>query len=291
MRKIILSIIVIFIVIFIFLFYKQFQIETYENKKNNPKFPKRVWLLWFQGWENAPWLQKQVAKSWEIQNPDWKIEYLDENNLKNYIQDVNYIYDPNKQISPQAKSDIIRLSLLKNHGGVWADSTLLCMQPLNNWIYEKINFCGLWMYHGTGGDLKLNDKFIGPASWFIVSEKNVYIIDKWKEKCDEYWNHNHSTDNYFWMDRLFVELYKNDNYFKELWDKIPYKFCDDDGEAHTLNIYGAENNTAFIKKIIDNNPPYVLKLWNHFNNTCSDLNSEICRNSNGYYAIKVATKI
>jgi mannosyltransferase OCH1-like enzyme len=37
---------------------------------------------------------------------------------------------PNMTI--QAKSDMIRLHVLSTHGGVWADSTMLCLQPLDS---------------------------------------------------------------------------------------------------------------------------------------------------------------
>ena len=83
---------------------------------------KNIFLLWLQGWKNAPWLQQQVLNSWQINNPNWNLILLDFNNLSEYVNDINYIYDSLKEISPQAKSDIIRLSVLKNHGGVWADS-------------------------------------------------------------------------------------------------------------------------------------------------------------------------
>ena len=29
---------------------------------------KNIFLLWLQGWDKAPWLQKEVLKSWEINN-------------------------------------------------------------------------------------------------------------------------------------------------------------------------------------------------------------------------------
>ena len=38
--------------------------------------------------------------------------------LNNYVSDINYIYDKSKKITLQAKSDIIRLSLLKKYGGI-----------------------------------------------------------------------------------------------------------------------------------------------------------------------------
>ena len=99
---------------------------------------KNLFLFWLQGWDKAPWLQNKVLKSWEINNPEWNIELIDQNNLINYSSDINYIFDKEKNITPQAKSDIIRLSLLKNFGGVWADSTMLCMQPLEHWVFKAI---------------------------------------------------------------------------------------------------------------------------------------------------------
>ena len=39
---------------------------------------KNIFLLWLQGWDKAPWLQKKVLNSWAINNPDWNIELIDE---------------------------------------------------------------------------------------------------------------------------------------------------------------------------------------------------------------------
>jgi len=245
---------------------------------------KKIWLLWFQGWNNAPFLQKIVAKSWEIHNPGWKIEYLDMNNLKDYINDIDYIYDQTKNISYQAKSDIIRLSLLKNHGGVWADSTFLCLQPLDNWVEDAIKPSGFWMYHGGGGGMDVKN---GPASWFILSLKESYIIKKWKEACDNYWNTNNFTNNYFWMDELFKILYETDEEFKNNWNNVPYLNCEEDGSSHTLSKYGVFENNEYIKNLLKTSPPYGLKFWNHTNEkleTC--FNDANCMNSNGYYALQ-----
>jgi hypothetical protein len=249
---------------------------------------KTIWLLWLQGWENAPWLQKQVAESWEINNPDWKIEYVSFDNLKNYITDIEYIYDKKKRITPQALSDIIRLSLLKNHGGVWADSTMLCMQPLNNWVFDAVSNSKFWMYHGHGGGM--NPK-VGPASWFIISEKESTIISKWKLKCDNYWLNNNSTRNYFWMDGLFRELYENDTEFAQLWNSVPYIYCEEKGQSHTLAHYGMEKCNEDLKQIFKINPPYALKFWKSWNNLFPDISVEKCQKSNGFYAIQMSKRL
>jgi len=248
---------------------------------------KQVFILWLQGWDNAPWLQKQVAESWEINNPGWNIIYIDFNNLKNYVSDIDYIYDETKDITPQAKSDIIRLSLLKNHGGVWADATMLCMQPLDHWVEEALSPTGFWMYHGNGGDM---DDITGPASWFIISEKDNYLITKWKNSCDRYWNTHNSAHTYFWMDLLFKKCFEIDQNFRYIWVNTPYLSCSDDGQSHCLFYHKMEVNNPRIKNILTERPPYALKLWNRWNDLFPDRNTEECKNSNGYHAIQMSKR-
>jgi hypothetical protein len=250
---------------------------------------RNIFLLWLQGWDKAPWLQNEVLTSWEINNPNWNIHLIDFKNLKNYVNDIDYIYENSKKISPQAKSDIIRLSLLKNHGGVWADSTLLCMQPLDHWLYEAIEPNGFWMYHGHGAYLNSD---IGPASWFIISEKNSYLIAKWKEESDNYWSKNNKSKHYFWMDFLFRELLSRDNKFKSEWLKTPFLYCEEDGSSHTLSPlnFKMNKNNSYLKKILEIKPPYVLKISSNFNKIFPNLNSKEFKCSNVFFALQMSKR-
>ena len=257
---------------------------------------KTIWLLWLQGWDTAPWLVKQVAESWEINNPDWNIEYVTLDNLHKYVHDIDYIYDETKKIESPAKSDIIRLSLLKNHGGVWADATMLCMQPLSTWAEEAVKCAGLWMYHGNGGGMDAKD---GPASWFIVSEKDSLIVSKWKNACDEYWKNRSNADSYFWLDGLFRKLFQSDIEFKNKWNLAPHLCCESKGQAHSLYYrVGITNwlslislNSPSLKKTFLENPPYVLKLsWKEWQEKFFDMSSAEYKQSNGYYAIKMSKR-
>ena len=249
---------------------------------------KNIFILWLQGWDTAPWLHKTVVESWKLNNPDWTVHLIDFTNLKDYVQDIDYIYDTRKNISPQAKSDIIRLSLLKNHGGVWADATMLCMQPLNHWVHEAVEPSGLWMYHGPGRFGM--DAELGPASWFIISEKDSFLIREWKHACDKYWTENHCTNNYFWMDTLFEHLYLSNDAFKQSWLKVPYLYCELDGQSHTLDHHKMDGNTPDLKRLFFEKPPYALKFWSYWHNIFPDVTTERCMNSNGYYAIEMSKR-
>lgn len=250
---------------------------------------KTIWLLWLQGWDSAPWLVKQVAESWEINNPDWNIEYVTLANLHTYVRDIDYIYDGAKEIGPQSKADIIRLSLLKNHGGVWADATMLCMQPLNAWAEEAVKPAGLWMYHGHGGGMDAKD---GPAIWLIISEKDSLMISKWKNACDEYWKNRSNTDSYFWLDGLFKKLFEFDVKFRNKWALAPHLYCESKGQAHSFAYYyKMELNNQDIKNIFLEKPPYALKFWwKGWQGKFPDIESTECKNSNGYYAIQMSKR-
>ena len=93
---------------------------------------KVVWLLWMQGWEQAPWLVRGVYKSYRFCAPDWEVVRLDMDSLPNYTALPSYLGQ--KKIRRPAKSDIIRLALLASNGGLWADATLLCMRKLDDWL-------------------------------------------------------------------------------------------------------------------------------------------------------------
>jgi hypothetical protein len=176
-------------------------------------------------------------------------------------------------------SDIIRISLLKYHGGIWCDATMLCLQSLDNWVNDCILQSGIWMYNNGKG---------GPASWFIVCVGNTYIINCWKEDVDNYWKTNNKTDDYFWMDMLFRKRLKDDNYFKELWENVPSINCNQDGSAHTLAQHDMFKMNTKIQKLLDENPPYALKLWNHGNRLYTD--NDKFKNTNGIFAIQCSKK-
>ena len=164
---------------------------------------------------------------------------------------------------------------------------MLCMQPLEPWVHDAVEPTGLWMYHGHGGGMA---KEIGPASWFIVSKRDSYMIKKWKEECDQYWKNYNQAHDYFWMDSLFKKLFDEDDTFKQLWLKVPYLYCELDGQSHTLAHYGMENKTPHIQKLFEIKPPYALKFWSGWNYLFPHINNQKCLNSNGYCAIKLSKR-
>ncbi len=202
---------------------------------------KVIFLYWGQKFINAPTVVKKCLLSWKLNNPTWKIIELNDDNLCEYINIEEEIPDIRKKnITKTSYSDIIRIFLLAKHGGCWCDATTFCNQSLDIWL-DKATSTGFFAFESISSINKKPNTFTRQSSWFLYSDPNNYIIQKWKKSVIEYVNnvtilgtnetpHNtlqiwkkdkYKHNHYFWFHFLFGDLYDSDNKFKELWDSTP----------------------------------------------------------------------
>jgi hypothetical protein len=176
---------------------------------------KTIYILWYQGFKNAPDLVNKCVDSWKYYNPDWTIILLEDSNYHQYANINKYFDITKKNISLNHLSDIIRLLILEKHGGIWADATSFCNKSLTEWLPKYISGC-FFAFDKPFPNLIIN-------TWWLYSEKNSYIIKKWCELTIKYWNTStrDKVHTYFIHNYLFQDLYKNDTKFKEIWDKVP----------------------------------------------------------------------
>jgi hypothetical protein len=172
-----------------------------------------IYILWFQGFQNAPDVVKKCVDSWKYYNPDWNIILLDEDNYRQYVDLDKHLDMKNKNIPLTQLSDIIRSLLLEKHGGVWADATTFCNRPLNEWLPDYIGE-GFFAFDKPWPNLMLN-------TWFLYSEKKSYIIKKWCRSTIQYFKTRNEPETYFFFNYLFQDLYREDKKFKTIWDDVP----------------------------------------------------------------------
>lgn len=143
--------------------------------------PKIIWILWYQGASEAPFIVSKCIDSWIRENSTWDVVVLDSSNLNNYV-DLDMPNDNFEILSMAQKSDLIRLFLLSKYGGVWADATTICKKPLDEWIYGCTE-SGFFVFEKPGRDRIM-------SSWFIASEKGSPICTKLYGKLKSYWVEN-----------------------------------------------------------------------------------------------------
>jgi hypothetical protein len=249
---------------------------------------KTIWILWFQGWADAPWTVQNAKKSWEIHNPDWNIVFLDEKNIYDYLDNIDFIMN-RRDVALATKADYIRLALLSKYGGIWTDANVFCLQPLNDWIHMALDTVGVWMYHGYS--LKVGVEK-GCAVWFIASLKGNELIEKWRIGLAKYWDGRGSDIDYHSLEHIFIKLRKEDPEFEKIWDDVPYVNSEQYGESHCLSMPGDRklmtDDDKYLKNIFYHNRPFMVKLWGSFETVFPDKESEACKRSNGYFVVMLS---
>lgn len=179
------------------------------KKKPEVQIPRIIWMLWFQGEQNAPPLVEASFKSWKEFNPNWEIRVLDEKSIDTYLDMPTFA----KNVSPNHKANILRLLLLYKYGGIWADATTLCLKPLDDWI-DYVTKSGFFAFS--------KPQPLRPvANWFIASNPKSYVTDEWLKWSKHYILNHKKPDTYFWQHFTFKWLVKKDPTFQEIWCNTP----------------------------------------------------------------------
>ena len=213
--------------------------------QNYSDLPKRLWFLWYQGWNIAPDIAKRCLNSWRFHNPTWTIVTLDKYNLDEYI-DLSFLEEGSSNgITPASISDIVRIMLLRQYGGIWIDSTLFCNRKLESWLPPYMNE-PFFAFSNPGPERLL-------ASWFLASTNRSYIVDRWESAVLRYvdtcpklghdtptlsmtaWQQGQLSGHYFWFHYLFSDLYTCDARFKAAWDRVRKYSADG---PHLLQVSG-----------------------------------------------------
>jgi hypothetical protein len=181
--------------------------------------PKIIWCLWLQGWDKAPEIVVACAKSWRRMNPDWDVRYLEAPDVEAVCAELAAVTNFDRSaISAAALSDLIRLKLLTEHGGVWVDATTYCLSPLDDWLSEAAPQ-GFFAF-----DRPAPDRMI--SSWFLAASPRHPLICRWLSAAEDYWRDRSSPYAYFWLRYLFADQYAADPDFRAIWDATPKHTAD-----------------------------------------------------------------
>jgi hypothetical protein len=172
--------------------------------------PRVVWLLWLQGWGQAPLVARACLESWRRLNPGWEVRALDGSVLDQYLGSQAFARIAAVPKEPEAFADQIRIELLHLHGGVWADATTMCARPLDEWLPQRMG-SGFFAFERPTPDRML-------ASWFLAAAVPCDIVAKWRASVAGYWTGRESRHDYFWFHGLFGALYDEDPSFRSTWD-------------------------------------------------------------------------
>lgn len=221
---------------------------TYTKKKANIKEP--IWVMWYQGVENAPDIVKMCINSIKIHAGKREVYIITEKNITDFIDIPDYVLDKVKigAISRTHLSDIIRLMLLLTYGGAWLDATIYveCDIPddLFNQELYSINF----------GTLTKDPSHGRWTTFLLFAKPENYLIKQTLDYHLHYWSHHDVMIDYIMVDYIINYVINHDSECKKMMEKIPrsnasvFKLG-----LHLNDIYtgwkaiGLDNETIFYK--------------------------------------------
>ena len=180
--------------------------------------PATIWLYW-----NNPSVMPQMVRSCisliKKNSNGCKVVVVSENTVKDYLQLDDVVWKKYREgkISRTHFSDIVRIALLYQYGGVWMDCTLLLTRPLpvivtssdfyTNRLNVKddVNVCaGRW------------------STFFIACHRHNLMMRAALDVFVEYWKRYDDIVDYVWMDYIFNMLYNHIPSIKKMLDEVPY---------------------------------------------------------------------
>ena len=186
---------------------------------------KVIWICWMQGEDNANDIVKACIKSVREHSAGYDVILITEENIDSYVLFPDYIIKKYKkgQITRTHFSDLLRVFLLVNYGGVWLDATVF----LTDNIPENILNSDLFMFKTS----ILGFDFLPASSWFIAAKKNNPILRKLLNVLFSFWEKEEEMQHYYLFHIALLLLVKYDKESAELWEKLLYK---NNSEPHVL---------------------------------------------------------
>eukprot|EP01033_Poteriospumella_lacustris_P001301 gene1301-951_t len=217
-------------------------------------------MLWFQGFDHAPEVVRECRKSWLHYNAhSWNFVFLDNTTLPHYLpSSLLHRLMPNRaSMSPNHVSNIIRLLLLEIYGGVWADATLFCTRPLDDWLIPNIQE-GFFAFAKPAGNRML-------SNWFLYGSRQNYIVRRWLNATVVYHATHPVDDVYFIQHQLFGELFKRDSLFRSMWKRVPAVNAKHEGPHMLMEEGYFEQLSPQVKAQIDSHSSPLYKLsWKDY---------------------------
>ena len=177
-----------------------------------------IWIFWWQGYENAPVLVKKCIDSVRKNAGTHPVILLTKDNWQSYADIPEYIIKKvsDGNISLTHFSDILRMVLLAEHGGLWLDATIFVSQSIPDYCFTLPYFS---IHYKTSSSKIAKGRWTGFCQG---ARKNSIIHSFCRDIFFEYWKKYVRLADYFLIDYTMLCGYKNIPAFKQLVDSLPF---------------------------------------------------------------------
>lgn len=177
---------------------------------------KIIWICWLQGEEQMPTIVKRCYQSVRHWAADYEIRLITDENWKEYVTLPEHIITKYQRgiISFTHFSDILRLALLVQHGGIWMDATVLLTGAMDKQIITS----PLFYFRQS----VLSTMPHAGSSWFIVAQKHNPVLLRLTDLLSEYWKKENKMADYYLFHLFLYLLVTRNRQAKEQVKAMPY---------------------------------------------------------------------
>ena len=193
-------------------------INNLEQKEISVEQPETIWQFWDNpAGKTTPEIVKSCLESVDKFKGNFEHKILDKSSIENYTDLPDYVLDKFKkrQIDYIHFSDLLRLNLLKNHGGIWLDATGYMTDFIPKYIIDEDFFVFL-----TGELSSFPYAFM--QNCFIRSKKGSFLCEGWYLMCVEFWKKQTKTIDYFQHQLMFKTLVEKNSTAKKIFSQMPH---------------------------------------------------------------------
>lgn len=195
-------------------------LARYKNDNSEVLYDNRapVWVLWMQGYDKAPDIVKKCIDSIKAATTH-PVHLITSDNLSEYCTFPDYIWFKYEKgwITNAQFSDILRMTLLAEYGGLWIDATIFIPNSIPEDVFKKEFFT-------CKRDIK-NSGYVSEYRWtsFLNGCQNGCVIQKAaKDMFFDYWEKYDYLIDYLLVDYVMLLIYQHIPLAKQLIDDLPY---------------------------------------------------------------------
>lgn len=155
----------------------------------------RVWTYWDNSDFGDPEIISLCAKS-QTSAFGSRLKVLSPKDLPEFVQHRSVLEAQDRyEISKTHFSDLLRLSLLESHGGLWLDASVYITRTPDIGLFDS----GLFFF------LRPNDPF-RLSVWCMYSRPQNYLIRLWLKALMKFWRDHEELIHYFQMHFVFEAM-------------------------------------------------------------------------------------
>ncbi len=152
-----------------------------KEKENYNKVPRKIWT-YIDNPTKISKFSELCIESWRKYNPDYEVIILKKDTYKGYVTiPYDILTNPIFNDSPVRFSELLRLWVLAENGGIWIDATILLKAPLDDWLFPKYGeFSGFYSNSFT-----INSDWPVIENWFLACNKHSNFMRLWRDEYTE----------------------------------------------------------------------------------------------------------